>query len=65
MKGKLNNILMVLVIVLGTLRFYADLFHLKKLDVMTFGLGLSPLPIVFSNRGGVEDFANVAFVNFN
>ena len=56
---------MCLLVLMGTMRFWADLFQLKKLDAITFALGISPLPIVFSNPEGVEDFANTVHVEFD
>lgn len=49
---------------LGLLRFIGDTLRIKSLDQIGFVSGFSPLPLVFSDRGGVEDFAHHMLLSY-
>ncbi len=57
-RSKVKIILEVFIVCLGLTRFIADTFQFKKIDAISFAFGASPLPLVFSDREGVEDFAH-------
>lgn len=49
---------------MGMMRFIGDTLQIKKLDQIGFASGFSPLPLVFSDREGVEDFAHVMKIDY-
>ncbi len=57
-RKSLKATLEIMIVVLGLARFVGDTFRFKKLDAISFAFGVSPLPLVFSDREGVEDFAH-------
>jgi hypothetical protein len=56
--------LQLLVVAFGLMRLFGDTFRIKTLDQIGFGSGFSPLPLVFSDREGVEDFAHVMKIDY-
>ncbi|MBY0414369.1 MAG: hypothetical protein K2Q18_09395, partial [Bdellovibrionales bacterium] len=54
----------VFIVLLGLIRFFGDTFQISALDKIGFASGFSPLPLVFSDRKGVEDFAHVIDVTY-
>ncbi len=57
--------LKILIIVLGLSRFVGDTFRIELLDNLGFASGFSPLPLVFSDRQGIEDFAHEIKLTFH
>ncbi len=57
-------LLQLLVVIMGMMRFVGDTFRIKKLDQLGFASGFSPLPLVFSDREGIEDFAHVMKIDY-
>jgi hypothetical protein len=60
----LNYSLQILVVAMGLMRFVGDTFRIKILDQIGFASGFSPLPLVFSDREGVEDYAHNMKINY-
>ena len=56
--------LQLLVVAFGLMRLFGDTFRIKPLDQIGFASGFSPLPLVFSDREGVEDFAHVMKIDY-
>ncbi|MBC7712898.1 MAG: hypothetical protein H7177_06140 [Rhizobacter sp.] len=56
--------LQLVIVAMGLLRFAGDTFRIKKLDQIGFASGFSPLPLVFSDREGIEDFAHIMKINY-
>lgn len=56
--------LQLLVVAFGLLRLVGDTFRIKTLDQIGFASGFSPLPLVFSDREGVEDFAHLIKIDY-
>ena len=52
------------VVAMGLIRLVGDTFRIKTLDQIEFASGFSPLPLVFSDRQGVEDFAHLIKVDY-
>ena len=64
LKKNLIISLQLLVVAAGMMRFFGDTFRIKKLDQIGFASGFSPLPLVFSDREGIEDFAHVMKIDY-
>lgn len=64
LKKKLITGLQLLVVAMGLMRLVGDTFRVKVLDQIGFASGFSPLPLVFSDREGVEDFAHVMKLDY-
>lgn len=63
-KKKMIIGLQLFVVAFGLMRLIGDTFQIKMLDQIGFASGFSPLPLVFSDRGGVEDFAHAMKINY-
>lgn len=53
------------IVFLGLIRFLGDTFQIKPLDQLGFISGFSPLPLVFSDRMGIEDFAHQIQIKYS
>lgn len=52
------------VVAMGLIRLVGDTFRIKTLDQIGFASGFSPLPLVFSDRQGDEDFAHLIKIDY-
>ncbi len=62
---KLRLSLQLFLVFIGLIKFIGDTFHLPKLEQLGFAIGVSPLPIVFSDRTRMEDFAHKITIRYN